>query len=168
MSSTSIPILVVGADDSVTVPFAEAALPDIDGTSPMPPFRINLTSTVIHVCQTIPIALIEIPHLLAANPITLTPACSLGSNVTRTPSTRRRPVAIIIGGVYSAEDTAAIKNIVGTKVAVIKADTSRDTPGESPVNGAERLRETFEEMGMTADGVEEGVISEGRGGLWYY
>lgn len=180
MTSTSIPILVVGARASVTTPFAEAALPDIDGTeSTFIPssssFASHLTSNLVtHVCQTVLAAVSEIPHLLHATPITMQPASNLGSNITRSPSERRRPVAIIIGGVYTDEDTAAIKGVVGMEAAIIKADGSRVKPGEFPPNpifpikGAERLRETFREMGMTAEGVGKEVLRAREGGLWYY
>ncbi|ETN38574.1 uncharacterized protein HMPREF1541_06611 [Cyphellophora europaea CBS 101466] len=91
---------------------------------------------IIHVCSTLPSALSELPALLGDQTPPPTPSSGYGSNLTSaTPIPGTAVRAILVGGGYSPDDFAQIKNACDAvrPLPYFRADISKPRPdGAAP------------------------------------
>ncbi|CZR56578.1 uncharacterized protein PAC_06467 [Phialocephala subalpina] len=130
---------------------------------------IPVALCVVHICQSVETAPVEIPALLRGEVVK--PASGLESNTSRSPAEQRVPIAVIVGGAFSAADLEKIMSREGVmKLPWLKADPKLLPPGAGPPPdpaypgfAAGAIERLFREHGFS---VESTKTEEGA--LWHY
>lgn len=119
----------------------------------------------MHVCLDLDAAKSEIPAVLRGEAVT--PVSGLGSNLDKKATDRRRPVAIIVGGAFSAEEfeevrMEGVRSVPWVKVEATNVPLSERPPNPSyPATVGVNVKECLRQHGMLDGGVgmaHEGVV----------
>ena len=118
----------------------------------------------MHVCLDLDAAKSEIPAILRGEVVT--PVSGLGSNMDKKATDRRRPVAIIVGGAFSAEEFEEVRMEDVTSVPWVKVEATNVPLSERPPNPAYpatvivKVKECLHQHGLLGGGTS--VAHEGE------